>query len=228
LIANLTVTYRFAQPEEIVSSDSTNAVIATLKESRQTIASILDTTSRILLEDSVAAKIPIVSWAVAAREAVGAYRRAKLQKNVKAFLERVAEASPADMEGLIGRLRSDDSFADDFCDVTLSVLLEAARPIKAEVLGNLTLALAGGHLTKDEYSQLALILEAASVPALQALETYLDAPSKVSVERDVEPLLLGMGVARRYGTAFSISKHGRQIYELGFRKELKGPSGHNG
>jgi hypothetical protein len=176
----------------------------------------------VLLDDSVISKIPIVSWAVTANEVAGAFRKARFHKNVGAFLKAVAETPPGDLGELTDRLQADDAVAQEFADVTLSVLLEAAKPVKAEVLGNLTVALARRQITKDEYSDLALIVEAASVPSLLALERYLGQPQKPGSQRPKEePLLLSMGVASRYGTGFQISDQGRELYELGFKKNLK-------
>ena len=87
----------------------------------------------------------------------------------------------------------------------MSVLLEGAKPVKAEVLGNLTPALAKQELTKEQYSELALLIEAASVPSVLALERHLDQNQPNASTRDStnERLLFAMGVASRYGTHLS-------------------------
>jgi len=209
-----------------MGSDSKNAVIATIKECRTELAGVADVATSVLLDDSVASKIPVVSWAVAAHEVVGAFRKARLRKNVGVFLSRVMEAPTADLGALTDRLRADDAFAEEFADVTLSVLLEAARPVKAEVLGNLTVALAERQITRDTYSELALIVEAASIPSLHALEHYFDQSYPQQTPKE-EPLLLSMGVARRYGNAFLVSEEGQRLYEIGFGKQIKRPAASN-
>jgi hypothetical protein len=121
-------------------------------------------------------------------------------------------------------MRSDPAFAEEFTDATLSVLLDATRPIKAEVLGNLTAAFAEGKIeSKRWFLDLVFIVDAASIPSLLALETYVDRVLEKGRENTPheEPLLLAMGVAWRLGTeGFRLSEHGKSLYEMGFKKIL--------
>ena len=213
-----------------MTNDRKTAVLATLKQSRTLIADVADTTRAIVLDDSVGGKVPILKWAVAAKEAVGAFQRERLKRNVMAYLAAFdGGASPEERERLVSELRTSDSFNEDFTDTVVAVLLDAAKPLKAQVLGYLTASLAAGALSKDDFRQLALIIEAASVPSLLALESHLDRrPVTVQLMSVAEePLLLAMGVAWRYGSAFKVSLLGQQLYTHGFKKALK-PSGKGG
>ena len=207
-----------------MSTERMDALVRTLETKKETVAEVLDTAMEVVFDEKVGTKIPIFSWALAAGELFSTFRKERLRKNVKAYLGATGEASEENRRRISDEMRSDPAFAEEFTDATLSVLLDATRPIKAEVLGNLTAAFAEGKIeSKRWFLDLVFIVDAASIPSLLALETYVDRVLEKGRENTPheEPLLLAMGVAWRLGTeGFRLSEHGKSLYEMGFKKIL--------
>ena len=71
-----------------------------------------------------------------------------------------------------------------------------------------------------------LILINGSVPALQALPKFFEISEGENSlhNRDLggnEPLLISLGVAKRYGTKFEVTELGRRLFDLGFLKKCR-------
>src|SRR5205814_233357 len=108
-------------------------------------------------------------------------------------------------------------------DTTLQILIEAEKPIKAEILGRLLLAVKDKKLSPAHFDTLSLMLINASVPALNALPRFYEASGGVDFIHgqnlgSFEPLLLSIGVAFRNGTKFQMDECGRDLFNLGFLK----------
>ncbi len=59
-------------------------------------------------------------------------------------------------------------------ETIFEIIIESQKPIKAEILGNLTYFLAKSNIRLEDYNNLLLIVQNASVTALRALPKFLE------------------------------------------------------
>ena len=197
------------------------ALLETLKDSKDFVAELADTSIDAIVDSDALGHIPVISWFVQARNVVETYQIKKLQKNVRAFLEAASVLDETKLNSLNEQLCSDAKFAEEFTDTTIQILFESEKPIKAAILGHLIGALANRAISKDEFDSLSLIVLSGSVTALKSFEAFCAKTGYAVTHQNrgpEEPLLLSLGVASRYGTGLTISDLGKKLYDHGFTK----------
>jgi hypothetical protein len=196
------------------------ALIETIKSSRDTIVELADVAVEALDTSGLLNKVPIVSVATTTLEVRDAFARARLKRNCMAFMKAVAEADRQSLTSIVERLQTGEEFAEDFSDTLMVLLLEAQKPIKCAVVGRLVLALANQKISEEDFSTLAEIIHACTVPALKALPAFFEQSGKRPYSRGYqapgEGLLLSLGIAYRFGNVFRIDDRGQTLFTHGF------------
>ncbi|MBQ0822695.1 hypothetical protein KBI52_21140 [Microvirga sp. HBU67558] len=179
---------------------------------------LLDTAT----EHEVLKEVPVVKWLTSAYTVRDAYQTKRLERNTRAFLSALGTQAPETIHRLRDKVLKDKKFAEEFEDTVTAIILEASKPLKAALLGNLVRAVADDSLDKASFEKLSQLIHSSSVPALRAIPSFLLAnenPYKSGIgEIPEEPLIMSMGLATRSGTMFRMSRDGEALWRWGFRE----------
>jgi hypothetical protein len=203
-----------------------------VKDAKEVLVEIANRTAEAATDSDVLKKVPIVSAVIAVAGFCDAMMTFKLSRNVRAFLLAADKgATPEALERLYEKVMGDPRFRDDVPDTVVQLLIDSHKPIKAEIVGRLFAAVAAQRLSVDDFNTLCLLVLAASIPALHALESLCTGLGNFALHDDnvsygfsrqveEEPLLLGLGVASRDRTALRVSVLGQKLYVLGFETDF--------
>jgi hypothetical protein len=194
-----------------------------LKSSGEFLAQLSDSVMSLTTESNILEKVPFASFIVKAFSLKEGFHLWRLERNCRAFMAALREGDTSNLSDALRKITDDPKLRWEIEDTTLQILIESEKPIKAEILGRLLLAVKDNKLSAPQFDTLSLMLINASVPALYALPRFYEA----SQGRDAiqgqnlgsfEPLLLSMGVAFRNGTKFQMDECGRDLFHLGLLK----------
>jgi hypothetical protein len=200
---------------------SSNSLI---EESGKFLAQLSESVISLGTKSNILEKVPFVSFIVNAFALKENFHLWRLERNCRAFMAALQEGDTANLSEFLRDISNDAKRRWELEDTTLQILIESEKPIKAEILGRLLLAVKDKKLPPEKFETLSLMLINASVPAINALPTFYER----SGGRDFmhgqnlgsfEPLLVSMGVAFRNGDKFQIDECGRDMFQLGFLKK---------
>ena len=198
-----------------------------VEKSGEFLATLSDSVVSLATESKVLDNVPFASYIVKAFSLKEAFHLWRLDRNCKAFMSALREGDTSGLSEYLRKTADDPEHRWELEDTTLQILIESEKPIKAEILGRLLLATKDEKLSPNEYETLTLILIGGSVPALQALPKFFETSGGENFLHDrslggIEPLLVSLGVATRYGTKFEVTELGRRLFEFGFLKRSRG------
>jgi len=204
-----------------------------VRDAKEVLVEIANRTADAAIDSDVLRKVPVVSAVIAVTGFCDAMMSVKLSRNVAAFLRAADKgASHKALETLYEKVMGDPRFRDDVPDTIVQLLLDSHKPVKAEIVGRLFAAVAAQRLSVDDFNTLCLLVLAASIPALHALDSLCTGLGNFTLHDDSifshglsrlveeEPLLLGLGVASRDRTGLHISVLGQKLYVLGFENDF--------
>jgi hypothetical protein len=196
-------------------------LVQTVKDAKEQIAHFGEAAIDLASDNEVWKDVPLVEHAVKLLHIRDTYNTNKIKRNYAAFVSAVGKTNPSETQTLLGKLTQDDPLTEDTAETIFDVIVTAQKPVKAGVLGNLTLALARGKVDLDEYHTLALMLQSCSIAALLALPAFLQANNSSLHKRhpgpvENEALLFSLGVGTRHGNMFRIDERGKRLAEFGF------------
>lgn len=179
---------------------------------------LADLTKETAVNLEVMESVPILKYFAKAYSVKELYQQIRLQRNCEAFLKAVQAVDNTNIQKLADIFEKNP----DALDTLLSVLFDSAKPLKAEIMGNLVQAVTTGAISADDFDELSLLLLSASIPALRALKDFFEKTSDGShytVKPHVvgEPLLFSLGVCARHGNKFEISRLGYVLNKFGMR-----------
>lgn len=185
------------------------------------IADLGDSALTVATGSELLEKVPFVSHIAKAFGFKEAYHQYRLARNCKAFLDAAKEGDLSTMGDRLRKVVDDPEKLWELEDTMLEVLIEAEKPLKAEILGRLMRFLADGAISYQQFDITSLLLLNGSVPALKAIERFFDlSGGECFVHADdlqgTEPLLISLGVASRHGTKFEVSQFGQLLHNFGF------------
>ncbi len=154
------------------------AIVGTIKRSAETVAEGADAVKDLLANDNALEQIPVFSAAVKTLKIKDVWVQQRLERNCRAFFEAVEGADVSKVEEMRMRLEADPEHLSDFTDTVVSVLIEGEKPIKAQLIGHLVLALSAGSISLEQFQALSQIVQAGSNTALNAFKAFLDGNSK--------------------------------------------------
>jgi len=195
-----------------------------LEKSGQFLAQLSDSVASLGTESNILEKVPFASFIVEAFSLKESFHLWRLERNCRAFMAALREGDTSDLSDALRHIRDDPKARWEIEDTTLQILIEGEKPIKAEVLGRLLLAVKDNRLSVTQFDTLSLMLINASVPALYALPRFYKASKGGDAIQgqnlgSFEPLLISMGVAFRNGTKFQMDECGRDLFNFGFLKQ---------
>jgi hypothetical protein len=203
-----------------------------LKDAKEVAVEIANRVADAATDSEVLKKVPVVSAVIAVTGFCDAMMSFRLARNTQAFLLAADKGAPPDaLERLYEKVMGDPRFRDDVPDTIVQLLIDSHKPVKAEIVGRLFAAVAAQRLSVDDFNTLCLLVLAASIPALQALESLCTGLGGFTLHDDnvtfgssrqveEEPLLLGLGVASRDRTGLRVSVLGHKLYMFGFETDF--------
>lgn len=203
-----------------------------VKDAKEVLVEIGNRTAEAVVDSELFKKVPVVSAVIAFTGFCDAVMSVKLSRNVAAFLRAADSGStPEELEGLHEKVMGDPRFRDEVPDTVVQLLLDSHKPVKAEIVGRLFAAVAVRKLSVDDFNTLCLMVLAASLPALDALQRFCDGLGGFTLPDDSmsfgvfrpvpeEPLLLGLGVVSRDRTGLNVSVLGQKLYVFGFENDF--------
>ena len=197
-----------------------------LEKSGDLLANLSESVVSLTTDSEILEKVPFASYIVKAFSLKEEFHLWRLERNCKAFMSALREGDTSGLSDYLRKTADDPEHRWELEYTTLQILIESEKPIKAEILGRLLLAVKDGRLSTDQFETLTLILINGSVPALQALPKFFEISEGENSlhNRDLggnEPLLISLGVAKRYGTKFEVTELGRRLFDLGFLKKCR-------
>lgn len=197
------------------------SIVNTIRRSADSVSEGADAVKYLITDGGALEEVPIFSTAVKLLNVKDIFVQQRLQRNCQAFLHAVEGADLKNIEVLRHRLESDPEYMSDFVDTIISVMMEGQKPLKAELIGRLVIALSNGSISFDEFQSISQIVQVAATPALVALKGFLDRKAGVTHQSGggavpEEPLIMSIGLAYRSGTMFRVSDLGVKLYQFGF------------
>lgn len=196
----------------------------TLKDAKQDVATSIEDIFDLASDNEVLDQVPIVNYAVKVLNIRDHWHTNKLKRNYLAFIRAVAELNPDEISEYEKVLGLGGEIGTETAETIFEIILDSEKPLKAELIGRLSVALARGKVSLVEYNTIALIIQSSSVAAIRALPSFLMA-NNFSLSKNgpgaipEEGLLFSLGIATRFGSGFSINDLGRNIAIHGFGLE---------
>jgi len=165
-------------------------------------------------------KVPFLGIIVKGMAFVDAAMKYKLARNVAAFLNVARSGDPEAMQRAFQKVYGDPRNREDVADTVMQVLTDAQKPLKAEMVGRMFVAVGMDQLRVEDFNIMSLIILQASVPALIALHEFgkIAAPNGTYAFRfPHQELLVGLGVAisTRGGTSLTTLGHKMAVFGFG-------------
>jgi hypothetical protein len=196
-----------------------------LEKSGQFLARLSDSVVSLGTENNILERVPFASFIVQAFSLKESFHLRRLERNCHAFMAALREGDTTELSETLRKIKDDPKLRWEIEDTTLQILIESEKPIKAEILGRLLLAVKDDKLSVAQFDTLSLMLINASVPALYALPRFYEASEGGDAIHgqnlgSFEPLLISMGVAFRNGSKFQMDECGRDLFRYGFLKRV--------
>jgi hypothetical protein len=202
------------------SNTAFSALADTAFAAKDFIAELGDVAIDIATDSVVLEKVPILSWAIKAWNIKSLFLLKRMQRNAHAFLQAVMSGDQKRIESMFKKIKNNPKYADEFTDTTLSILIESEKPLKANLVGKLIVAMSNDNITASEFETMSLLIMASSIPALNALSEFYERNNGKSFVHSPhvpqEPLLLSTGLCHRNGALFAISDIGQKLFKYGF------------
>ncbi len=197
----------------------------TIKDAKNEVAHYLEVFIDMTTDNEVLDNVPLVSEAVKILNIKDAYHINKIKRNYAAFIKSVIQMNEHESNNFLNKFMQDNKIAESVAETIFDIIIYAQKPIKAEVLGNLSKSLARNEITLEEYDTLSLMIYASSIASLQALPKFLkenDNKSYASQSSGIknEALLFSLGIATRHGNMFRIDERGIKLAKYGFELEV--------
>jgi len=169
--------------------------------------------------------VPLVSEAIKILNIKDIYHKNKIKRNYASFIKAINQMNHDEIDKFLEKLMPDLKISEDIAETIFDIIIDAQKPIKAEVIGNLSISLARDEINLDEYNTLSLMIYASSVAALLALPDFLKSndyklyksqPSAV----ENEALLFSLGIGTRHGNMFRIDDRGMKLAKYGFKLNI--------
>ncbi|ARR51892.1 hypothetical protein ETN89_20540 (plasmid) [Photobacterium damselae subsp. damselae] len=188
-------------------------IINTIKGSKNDLAHYAETVVDLVIDNEFWENVPIVEHAIKLLNIRNLYYKNRLKRNYAAFILSVGTMNDAEINKYSEILFSSGDLGIESAETIFEIISESEKPIKAELLGNLSVSLSRQQISLEDYNTILLVIQSASVAALRALQAFLNANGLSRYKSGYgrikeEGLLLSLGVATRYGNMFRINDIG--------------------
>jgi DNA-directed RNA polymerase subunit F len=208
------------------NNDEMNFLMRIIVDAKEQFAAFGEVVVDLATENEAWENVPIVDYATKILKVNDVRKKNKIKRNYAAFLKSVSSMDEIEINKYKELLFSGNEMSEEVAETIFDILLNSSKPIKASVLGNLSVALARNDIDIEEYDTLALIIQSCSISALKALPEFIknnnmNTYKSRNTGSKEEPLLLSMGVATRVGSMFRLDSRGENIAAFGFNLEIK-------
>ena len=169
-----------------------------------------------LLDSPIVEHVPVIKTAIALYKTGLAIRERYFAKKLLVFLKEFhsGETQNSDAQEFRVRLDRDESFRDRVVEHLLVMIDRFVGVEKSNVLGLLFRAHVNGAFDWDAFVGASMSLDMLQPDGFKVLHALAPFKGKEPTP-DMEALLLGAGIASRYGTAFRVSPVGQLLYQYG-------------
>lgn len=198
----------------------------TLTGAKEDIASMAESVVDLATDNEALEQVPIVEYAIKALNIRDQWHKNRIKRNYFEFIKSVSELNFQEIERHAEILKLGGDIGVETAETIFEIILESEKPLKAELIGKLSKALAKNTLNLEYYNTLALLIQASSVAALRALPEFIKANGGSCCKRSnggvpQEGLLLSLGVATRIGSIFQVDVIGQALAIHGFGIEAR-------
>ena len=164
-------------------------------------------------------EVPIVKTAIALFKTGLAVREWHFVKKILAFLKElhsnVSESEQA--RAFREQIDNDPTFRRKVTEHLLVIIDRLLDTEKAQILARLFRAHVHKHLTWDQFVDLSIVLDSLRRESQTFLKEIADTGNFYyhGGDRPGEAALFAAGIATRHGTKFTVTEHGRLLYEYG-------------
>lgn len=128
------------------------------KAIKNSVIDVIDHGVNLASDSEIIQEIPVIKYIASINNISEAYQSRKLHKNVLSFLEAVRDK---DQE-----VEVEEENLDEFIDTLSLILIESEKPIKTQIIGNLTRAYGQKVFNFTTFNHLCLLVHSSSIPAL--------------------------------------------------------------
>lgn len=177
-----------------------------------------------VLDSPLLEHVPVVKSVVALYKTGLAIRERHFTKKLLVFLNECHSGAKTEKANEFRqRLQNDEPFRDKVVEHLLVMIDRFVTVEKASILGHLFQAHVNGLFDWEAFVSTSIALDLLQPDGIKVL--YALAPVKgVPVKQpapDMEALLLGGGIASRYGTSFTVSVTGFRLYQYGIAPHVQ-------
>jgi len=198
-----------------------STIIDTISGAKTELASYVEQGIDLTTDNSIWENVPIVDQATKLLNIHDIYKKNKIKRNYEAFLKSVGTMNDVEVLNFSKTLFKNDELSAESAETIFEIVADSEKPLKAELLGKLTLALSKNEIRLEDYNTILLIIQSASIAALRALPSFLlsnqnschkSSPGGIPEEG----LLFSLGIAMRHGNMFRIDRTGSLLAKHGF------------
>lgn len=202
-------------------SKQLSTIIDTISGAKNELASYAEQVIDLAVDNELWENVPIVEHATKLLNIHDIYKKNKLKRNYAAFIEAVGKMDEEEIASFSKILFSNDDVAEETAETIFEIIVESEKPLKARLIGRLSLALAKQELGLKEYNTIALIIQSSSIAALMALPLFLASNNNSCHKSGIgsipeEGLLFSLGIAKRHGNMFRIDETGQLLAIHGY------------
>jgi len=200
-------------------------VSSTIKGSKEQFAHYGETIIDMAIDNEAWENIPLVDNATKILNIKDVYKKNKLKRNYAEFLKAIQEMNQVEIDRYLNYIMADDLLSEDTAETIFEIITDAEKPLKANLLGNLSVALSKDKINLKEYNTLILMIQNASIPALKSVPEFIK-NNELKLHKngmgtiEQEALIISLGVATRSGSMFRLDKRGQKLVEYGFKLKI--------
>lgn len=198
------------------------------KELSQAAESSID----IFIESEALSEVPFVEYAFSIKNTVDKYQVAKVKRNYANFIKSASTLNSEEALYFTDQIFANTEQAEEAAETIFEIITSAERPIKAEILGRLSVNFAKGKIDLNEFNSLMHITCAATVPALRAMQGLMNLYSnqiRTYYQRS-KPYIaqlssIGLAISSGKSNGWELTELGIQLASYGFGLTLYQPDG---
>ena len=201
-------------------------ILSTIKNAKEEFAHYGESVIDLAVDDEAWESVPLVDQAIKLLTIKDIYKKNKLKRNYQSFIEAVKIMDKNEIDKYFNILNENGSLlSEEVTETIFDIITESEKPLKTKILGNLSVALSRCEINLDDYYTLALIIQVGSIPALNAILSFMEESNfkghiNSAGNIDEEGLLVSLGIALRFGTGFRLDKRGMKLAEFGLNIKI--------
>jgi len=198
-----------------------STIIETISGAKAELAAYAEQAIDLAADNELWENVPIVEHATKLLNIRDVYKKNRMKRNYAAFIDSVGRMNDQEIAAYSEILFSGDEIASETAETIFEIVAESEKPLKAKLIGKLSVALSKRELRLEDYNTIALLIQSASIAALRAVPSFLSSNNSSCHQSSPsgipeEGLLFSLGIAMRHGNMFRIDKTGQLLARHGF------------